>query len=59
MELDGYCPDLQLAFEYQGVQHHVANSYFNLLSGGFDAQLERDRLKAQQCDAEMEMTESS
>ena len=59
MELDGYCPDLQMAFEYQGEQHYVANSYFNRLTGGFAEQLERDRLKAQQCDAELAMTESS
>ena len=59
MELDGYCPDLQMAFEYQGEQHYVANSYFNRLTGGFAEQVDRDRLKAQQCDAEFEMVPSS
>ena len=59
MELDGYCPDLQLAFDYQGEQHYVASSYFNWLKGGFAEQLERDRLKAQQCKAQVEMAWNS
>ena len=29
MELDGYCPSLQLAFEYRGEQHYMASSFFN------------------------------
>ena len=48
MELDGYCPSLQLAFEYQGEQHYVANNYFNQLGGSFIELVERDRLKAEQ-----------
>ena len=59
MELDGYCPDLQLAFEYQGEQHYVANSYFNRLKGGFEELLQRDRLKVQQCEAEFHVTGKS
>ena len=59
MELDGYCRDLQLAFEYQGEQHYEANSYFNRLKGGFEELLQRDRLKAQQSEAELEMTGTS
>ena len=51
MELDGYCPSLQLAFEYQGEQHYVANNFFNQRGGGFAEQLERDRLKVEQSEA--------
>jgi len=49
LELDGYCPTLQLAFEFQGEQHYIRDSYFNTLGSGFDAQLHRDRLKVKLC----------
>ena len=59
MELDGYCEALSLAFEYQGEQHYIAQSYFNKLTGGFDELLRRDRLNVQQCGAEYEKTWNS
>ena len=59
MELDGYCPELQLAFEYQGEQHYSANSCFNQRRVGFAERLHRDRLKAHQCEAEFDMIGNS
>ena len=39
MELDGYCKDLKLAFEYQGSQHFESSSLF---TGGNLAQRKKD-----------------
>ena len=55
MELDGYCPDLQLAFEYQGEQHYMAINFLKQRRGGFAGQLLRDRPKEEQCEALLDM----
>ena len=52
MELDGYCKELDLAFERHGEQHYLRDTYFNRLEEGrFEKQLQRDRLKIELCEA--------
>lgn len=43
LELDGYCAELKLAFEYQGIQHYKENFYSK--TRGFEKQKEADNLK--------------
>lgn len=62
LELDGYCEELSLAFEYQGIQHAVETPHFHRAGGAaagadaadasarFRAQLDRDARKAALCD---------
>jgi hypothetical protein len=52
LELDGYNPELRLAFEYQGVQHFRRIPHFHRTTDAFDAQLTRDALKAELCQDE-------
>ena len=53
LQLDGYCKQLSLAFEYQGEQHYDAENYFHLGEfSSFLAQQERDARKAKLCKAE-------
>lgn len=47
-ELDGYCSELKLAFEYQG-QQHFKTMYFHTKKSGLKEQQERDKTKRQQC----------
>lgn len=50
MELDGFCPELKLAFEHDGIQHHEYTPHFH--RGGvedFHAQVMRDREKNARC----------
>ena len=49
MELDGYNQELNLAFEYNGLQHYilVEKSYFN--KNTFKSQKERDKMKKDLC----------
>lgn len=50
MELDGYCEELKLAFEYQGVQHFRHNDFFH--RGGvkdLDQRKQDDYLKVRLC----------
>ena len=50
LQLDGYCPDLRLAFEYQGKQHYDPNSFFHSRDPtSFRKQQERDAAKAKRC----------
>ena len=49
MELDGYCEELQVAFEYQGKQHYEFTPYWHKTIERFKAQQRRDELKVQLC----------
>lgn len=50
LELDGYCEDGQLAFEYNGVQHYEFNKYFHRNIQEFEAQQSRDVKKIGLCE---------
>lgn len=50
LELDGYCENLFLAFEFQGKQHYERVEHFQRKEGDFEAQVERDRLTAERCE---------
>lgn len=49
LELDGYNPDLKLAFEYNGIQHAKFHHMHRGNIQAFNDQQERDRLKALLC----------
>ncbi|CAE7357508.1 unnamed protein product [Symbiodinium sp. CCMP2592] len=50
LQLDGYCPNFKLGFEYQGEQHYDPENYFHFGDlSSFHAQQERDRRKAILC----------
>ena len=49
LELDGFCEDLRLAFEYQGKQHDEYIPFFHRKEGDFERQQERDKLKLDLC----------
>jgi hypothetical protein len=50
LELDGYNPELKLAFEYQGIQHFEHVAHFQREEGQFESQLERDARKRELCE---------
>lgn len=49
LELDGYCPELKLAFEYNGIQHYKFPNPFHRTRGEFEAQQRRDKFKTERC----------
>ena len=50
LELDGFCEDLSLGFEYQGIQHDEYIHYFHRNGYiDFESQQERDKLKLELC----------
>jgi len=50
LELDGFCEDLNLAFEYQGIQHYEYIPFFHTNGpSDFERQQERDKLKLELC----------
>jgi hypothetical protein len=48
MELDGFCEEFMLAFEYQGVQHYKESAYFHRKSK-LSQRIEDDLLKQSLC----------
>lgn len=48
LELDGYCEEINVAFEHHG-EHHYRQSYFSNTSKIFGELVERDKLKAKTC----------
>ncbi len=48
MELDGYCEELKLAFEYQGLQHYIPHKLFSR-SRTFKDQITADEMKKYMC----------
>jgi len=49
LELDGYCAQLNIAFEYNGVQHYKFTPCFHSSKEDFVKQQERDKLKLEIC----------
>jgi len=49
LELDGYNEELQIAFEYQGIQHRQFTPLFHKTYSMFEKQLQRDEWKKQKC----------
>ena len=47
LELDGYCKQLKLAFEYDGIQHHEYPNPFH--EREFNRQRKRDEMKDRKC----------
>lgn len=49
MELDGYAPSLNLAFEYHGEQHYRQNAFFHNNTAAFERRSQDDEQKRQLC----------
>jgi hypothetical protein len=49
LELDGYCEELKLAFEYNGIQHYEVADWWGLTHDDLKKQQEHDRIKAEAC----------
>lgn len=49
LELDGFCPVLNTAFEYNGKQHYEFMSYFHKSRIDFEKQIQRDDKKTAAC----------
>lgn len=52
LELDGYCEELQLAFEYDGVQHARFDKHFHKSGTDFVYQVAKDDYKTKKCKIE-------
>lgn len=51
LELDGYCEELKIAFEYNGIQHYEYTDHFHRGDlANFEKQQRRDALKKELCE---------
>jgi len=50
MELDGYCEELKVAFEYHGEQHYRKIEFFHQGRKSFERRVKDDELKRSQCE---------
>ncbi len=50
LELDGYCPELAMGFEYHGYQHYRYPNHFHRSREQFEQQLRRDNYKREACE---------
>ncbi len=50
-QLDGYCPELKIAFEYNGPQHYHTTPYWNTTNDELKKQQERDNRKTTLCNS--------
>lgn len=50
LELDGYCQELQLAFEYNGEQHYKWSKHYHRTEEQFKNMQDRDERKLNYCD---------
>ena len=51
LELDGYCEELSMAFEWQGAQHYERVPFFHPNDGDFERQVRYDARKKDLCEA--------
>lgn len=49
LELDGFCPELMIAIEYNGIQHYVWPNYYHSTIEEFFSQRDRDQTKLEIC----------
>lgn len=49
LELDGFCHELMIAIEYNGIQHYVWPNFFHSSIEQFFAQRDRDQIKVEVC----------
>jgi hypothetical protein len=49
MEIDGYCPELNIAFEYNGIQHYKKIDFFKIDENVFEYRKRCDQLKIDLC----------
>lgn len=49
LEIDGYCEEMQLAFEYNGSQHYKFEPHFHVTVDKFHKQLRHDKIKMDKC----------
>ena len=51
MELDGYCPELKIAFEHQGIHHYATNNLYMKSEEALIRRKSLDRLKKALCES--------